>query len=256
MLSSKAIFGPSNSWRRQDSKETLQIQDFRLFSLLSADLRNLLLDIAGLARLLNDANRRHGPKLNIYAFHDTLILCGYRLLHISTLGGPRPTSYLENLVHLALTAFLMTMMRGLDHKISNIPLLSYLARLAAAAHLDNEQENQEVLLWMLFIGGASIFRQPDDLWLIPKITHTMSTLGLCTWQDVVQTLVKFPWVNAVHDKAGEALWQRSTSNYKSPPEVTLQSPIANIICDQEYFSLAPPILLSTLAVSSSRNQVR
>ena len=214
------MFGLPNGFRREDENQKLPILNSRLLRQLSADFQNILLDIMDLAWLVRDANAKGRKNFNGFPFHDNLLILGYRLICASPLGGPRPISYVENLVHLSLTAFIITFLRGFDRRIPDIPILSELARSAAQENFDNEQEIQEMLLWTLFIGAASIFRRPDDAWLIPKTTQTMHALELHTWEDVVRTLVKFPWVNAVHGQAGKALWHRSTSHYRSPSEVT------------------------------------
>jgi len=214
------LFGLPNGLRREDENQKLPVLYSRLLRQMSADLQILLIDITDLAWLVNDASAKDRPKLNGFPFHDNLLLLGYRLIYTSPLGGPRPISHVENVVHLGLTAFIITFLRGFDRQIPDIPILADLARAAAQENFDNEQENQEVLLWTLFIGAASIFRQPHDAWLIPKTTRAMHALDLDTWEDVVRTLVKFPWVNAVHDKAGQALWHRSNSHYRPPSEIT------------------------------------
>ena len=218
--SSTAMLGLPNGLRREDENQRLPVLNYRLLRHLSVDLQNLLVDITDIAWLVNDASAKDRPKLTGFPFHDYLLLLGYRLIYTSPLGGPRPLSKVENVVHLGLTAFIVAFLRGFDRQIPDIPILSKLARSAAQENFDKEQENQEVLLWILFIGAVSIFRQPDDAWLIPKTTQAMHALGLHTWEDVVRTLVRFPWVNAVHDKAGQALWHRSTSHYRPPSEVT------------------------------------
>ena len=218
--SSTAMFGLPNVLRREDGDEKLPVLYSWLLRQLGVDLQNLLIEITDLAWLVNDASAKDRPKFSAFPFHDKLLLLGYRLIHTSPLGGPRPISHVEDMVHLGLTAFIITFLRGFDRQIPNIPILSDLARAAAQENFENEQENQEVLLWTLFIGAASIFRQSDDAWLIPKTARAIHALDLYTWEDVVRTLLKFPWVNAVHDKAGQALWLRSTSYYQPSSELT------------------------------------
>lgn len=208
---STAIFGLRSNFGGQNDQNIPKVLDYRPFRQLSVDLQDLLIDTTGLARLLNDANAGQLPKLDNYIFHDTILLLGYRLVHVSPLGGPRPPSRLGNAVHLGLTAFVTTFLRKLDRTIPDIPLLSELVRSLAQEHFDDDQEYQEVLLWLLFIGRASIFKEPDDVWLIPKTAQTMHALGLHTWEDVSRTLAIFPWVNALHDPAGQALWHKSSS---------------------------------------------
>ena len=220
VTSSTAVFGLPNRLRREDGNQKLPVLNSRLLRQLSADLQTLLIDITELAWLVDNASAKERPKLNGFPVHDNLLLLGYRLNYTSPLGGPRPISCVENMIHVGLTAFIITFLRGFDRQIPDIPILSDLARSAAQENFDNEQENQEVLLWTLFLGAASIFGQPDDAWVIPKTTWAMHALDLHTWEDVVRTLDKFPWVNAAHNKAGQALWHRSTSNYRPPSEVT------------------------------------
>ena len=179
---------------------------------LRADLQYLLIDMTGLAWLLNDTNAGNRQKLHHYTFHDTIISLGYRIINISPLGGLHSTSRIANVVHLGLAAFLMTFLRRLDHRVSSMPLLSKLARSAAQEQSNNEKMPHDMLLWILFIGDASLFERLDDIWLIPTVTRTMRALNLHMWEDVQRALVKWPWVSTLHDKTGEALWHRSTSS--------------------------------------------
>jgi hypothetical protein len=198
-----------SSFKTKSERTQLSVLNSQLFKQLSTDLQSLLVDITHLAWVLNDAHTGQIPKVCGYKFHETLLLLGYELLHISPLGGPRPTNHLDNVVHLGLTAFIMAFFRGFDGKISGIPLLSELVRSAIKEHFNEERECQELLLWLLFIRGVSIFGQTDDAWLIAKTAETMQTLGLHTWEDVAQTMSKFPWVDAVYNKAGE--WYHAVS---------------------------------------------
>jgi hypothetical protein len=198
-----------SSFKERSDRTLLTIRNSQIFRQLSTNLQSVLMDITHLAWVLNDAHTHQIPKICAYAFHETLLLLGYDLIRISPLSGPRPTSHLDNVVHLGLTAFIMTFFRGLDSRISGIHLLSDLARSAIQEHFDSKREYQELLLWLLFIKGASIFKQMDDPWSIAKISETMQTLDLNTWEDVAETVSNFPWVGAIHDKAGQ--WYHAVS---------------------------------------------
>lgn len=193
----------------------------RQFRIMSIELQRLFVDLTSLAWRLNDARTGLQPKINDRIYYYTVLLHGYRLVNFSPLNGPRPTSGLENAIHLGLTAFIMTLFLGFDFKIKDVSLASDLARAAVQGQFDEEQEGQKLLLWVLFMGGASIFSQADDVWLNPKIASTMHALDLHTWQDVSQVLAKFPWVHATHDKAGQALWCRSAFRCRPQVEVAL-----------------------------------
>ncbi len=163
------------------------------------------MDIACLAGLLNDANAGRQPNLNTRAFHGTLLLLGYRLIYFSPLGGPRPAYHLENAVHLGLVAFMMPFMHRFDVKIPDSPLLSRLIHSAVQGAFGIEKDTQEVLLWIMLVGGASVLTQPKDRWLISLISHTMHTLRLHTWEDVARTMVRYPWIDAFHNKVCQTL---------------------------------------------------
>lgn len=178
---------------------------------LSTDLRDLFINNIHLAHMLNDGDAKRGPKLNTYAFHETTILIGYRLVSFSTLGGSRPTDSLENIVHLGLMAFIVSFLRGLDRRITDVPLLSELSRHAAQKAYDGEREDLEVLLWTLFIGTPSVYAPQDEEWLVPKTVDTMRALSLRSWDDVLGILTKFPWVHVVHDQGGRALWHKAAA---------------------------------------------
>lgn len=227
-----ATFGLRHSFRRQDDEKLPRGPNSpTLFKQLHVDLQGLLRDITGLASLLNDAGAGHRPKLNGYELEDTLLVLGYRLVSICPLGGLRPTSRLDNAVHLGLTAFMVTFLPRLDCRIADNPLLSNLARSAVQEHFGDERENQEVLLWILFIGGASVFKQSDETWLIPKAIRTLRALGLHAWEGVYETLAKFPWVDALHNKAGQALWRRSTSCHRPLAGVLQNDPVVQSSVD-------------------------
>lgn len=208
-LSSTAIVGLPNI-KREYFQRSASLPNAQLFGTVSADLQNHVIDITSLAWLVNDAAAGRRPKLNPKAFHDTLLLLGYHIVNFSPLGGPRPTNYLENAIHLGLTMFITTFLQGLDYKMADGPLLYKLAFSAAQERYIDNKEEKELLLWILFIGAASVFKEPDNTWLIPKTRLILDFLCLDTWDDVYRTLVKFPWVHVTHDKAGQALWHKST----------------------------------------------
>lgn len=171
-----------------------------------------------MAWLLNEAATGRRPKLDGFLLHNSLIILGYRLLHISPLNGPRPNKHIDNAVHLGLLAFIMTFLRGLDGTLPETTILSELVRSVAQSPFGNALEMQELLLWVLFIGHNSVFAPLDDTWLIPKTTRTMHALGLHTWEDVAQVVARFPWVNALHDKASQR--HRLASYYDASAEAT------------------------------------
>jgi hypothetical protein len=183
-----------------------------LLGSLHRDIQGIVIDVASLASTLNDAMQGVSPKLNSCAFHSDLLVLGYRLVNMYTLGGCRPKCTIENGIQLALTAFLVTFLPGLDRRIAHNALLSKLLLDAAQAFSDDGLDIQEILLWMLYIGAASSPQLGAHPTWISKLKETTDTLKLRTWEQVQDMLAKYPWVNAVHHAAGKALWLHSRKN--------------------------------------------
>ncbi|PKX89329.1 uncharacterized protein P174DRAFT_378809 [Aspergillus novofumigatus IBT 16806] len=183
-----------------------------LLGRLRRDIQDIFIEVISVASMLNDATNGVGPKLNSCAFHSDLLVLGYRLGNMYTLCGCRPKCPIENAIHLGLTAFLVTFLSGLDHRIAHNALLSNLLANAAQDLADDTLDAQEILLWILCIGAASSPQLGAHPTWITKSKETIDTLKLKTWEQVQDILAKYPWVNAVHDTAGKTLWHQSNIN--------------------------------------------
>jgi hypothetical protein len=133
----------------------------------------------------------------------------YRLIKVSPLAGPRPTNNLEDMLHLALTAFTTTLFLGFGSALLRAPLLPASLRDSAQRYRPEDKESQQLLLWVLLVGRASVFTDLDECWLVPKMREIGVALELRTWEDIWCVLIQFPWVNLVHGRAGRALWEKS-----------------------------------------------
>ncbi|KFY62870.1 hypothetical protein V496_04345 [Pseudogymnoascus sp. VKM F-4515 (FW-2607)] len=207
---STSLFGRFNGPEINYDIELTNVIDPRLSEHLSANLQAVLRDMGSLARLMNDASARRCPRIRPYIFLDTVILLGYRLIQVSPLAGPRPSNRLENAVHVGLAVYMMAFLRGLDMKVTHVPLISDLARSVVQNDVGSERVDREIVLWILFVGETSAFGDADHGWLISKIAETTRFLGIDTWEGVSRILATFPWVNDVHGKSAQALWYKST----------------------------------------------
>jgi hypothetical protein len=181
-----------------------QIVNFQFTKLLNPDLQDVLSDILILAYVLNN-HEKVLIKLNAYSCQQIVILVSYRLIQISQLVTPRLTRNLENMIHLALTAFTTTLSLGFGSAALKAPLLVKLLRELAQEFQAHDAETQKVFLWVLFIGRASVFNDLCDWWIVPKIREIHIDLNLRTWEDVRKILSRFPWVDSVHGQSGRAL---------------------------------------------------
>ncbi|OJI99598.1 hypothetical protein ASPVEDRAFT_39002 [Aspergillus versicolor CBS 583.65] len=175
---------------------------------LPAKDRDLFIDVLLLASLLNKAIAGVAPKLHAVELDQDMILLGYRLLRLKPLGLPPGTSRLQHRVHLGMAAFLMTFLHGWDGSVTQNDALVGLLLSEVQRPFNSDENDLETFLWLLFIGAASL-----SLWKHPKwisITKDiLQGLKVKRWEDVKELLARYPWVNAVHDPAGQELWHGS-----------------------------------------------
>ncbi|TGJ86318.1 hypothetical protein E0Z10_g2454 [Xylaria hypoxylon] len=183
-----------------------------LIANVDEDLRGVFEDICTLAWLVND-DAIHGVRVDDYDFHAVLLLVGYRLLDLRPLNTPIETSdTIELLLHLGLAALMTKFFFTLGLKPPDVVLLNHCIVSAALERRYNTREKQELLLWLLFTGKASVFTGVDeDIWLIPKISQVATKLDLSTWDHVSRTLQKFPWVRTFSNDTAQTLWDQICS---------------------------------------------
>jgi len=178
---------------------------------LSSELLDVFLDVATIAYLLNNHDKLK-VKMNAYSFQDAAIGISYRLVRIRPLAAQRYTNEVENMLHLALTAFITQLFLT----STSAPLLPGLLREAAQNYLPQDSESRKILLWVLFIGNSSsVFADIDESWIFPKIADTCLDLGPRTWPDIHGVLSQFPWINLAHDNAGQELWKQVQKHRES-----------------------------------------
>ncbi|KAE8343120.1 hypothetical protein BDV24DRAFT_129712 [Aspergillus arachidicola] len=175
---------------------------------LPASLRNILVDMLFLASMLNNAIAGVLPKINAADFYDDIISLGYRLLNVKPLSSTDGICSLQNKVHLGLTAFLVTFLQDWDGQIVRNDLLSSVLLAEVQQPLSSEQDIQEILVWLLFIGSASSCLWKHPAWVLTT-RRTLLGLGVSSWENIKSILSRFPWVDVVHDTAGQALWYAS-----------------------------------------------
>lgn len=188
-------------------------------SRVDENLRATFEDVSTIAWLLNEGVH-HGITIDDYELHNVLLIVGYRLLNMRPLNAPAAfIEGLESLLHLGLVAVVTMCFLTIGLR-SDVVLLNHLIASATLEQHYNgdDQVAQELLLWLLFTGKASVFKDAiEDIWLIPRIAQVAAQLGLCAWDQVERTLRKFPWVRAFTNDAAQALWRQADSFSRSLP---------------------------------------
>jgi hypothetical protein len=199
--------------RSRLSNQVTTVVDSLVFKSWNDRLQDVLIDLVGFAALVNDAGVGLCARLDPHQLHFTVLLLGYKIIDANSLGGSQLTTWSENTIHLGLVAFLLSFVRRLDNKIADNLLLYKLLNSAVREDIGSDPAKLELLLWILFIGWTSVFKDSDKPWVAAKTKDTLMALGLYDWEAVRKRLTRYPWVHVLHDKLGSQLWQRSMPDF-------------------------------------------
>lgn len=170
-----------------------------------AELRCVIADLITVSHLLN--RDRMCFKSEPYTFQEIWISVSYRLLHRYPLTGSRPEKDSDNAWYLGVLALITTFLfRNSRSQPVSYDLLAESLRDVLKGTSSNDLEGT-TFLWLLFIGGVSIFGATDRIWLLPRIQACLLNLNIDNWQTARNKIRKFPWIDAAHDKPGHELWQ-------------------------------------------------
>ena len=166
-------------------------------------LNQVLLDANGIVALLNmDCVRfRFEPDM----LQEIIVSIGCRLVAFHPLCEPQLESRLDSAYHIGLTAFITTLFLQVGRRrFQKYGLVGQHLKLAIEKGL--EEEDNSVMLWLLFVGGISVLEGGDQAWLHSRIHHVAASLELDSWDMLRQHLLQFPWIISLHDEPGKALW--------------------------------------------------
>ena len=170
------------------------------------ELRCVVEDLMSVSHVLN--GDRTCFKLEPYAFQEIWISVSYRLLHRYPLAGSRPEKGSENAWHLGLLALITTyLFRNGHFQRLSYDLLAGTLRDAIQGKSSNHLMEETAFLWLLFIGGISVFGSIDRTWLLPQIKTCLINLNINNWRTARDKIRKFPWIDEAHDKPGHELWK-------------------------------------------------
>lgn len=202
-----------------------EIRDARRSNQSGISFSDVTANVTHFASLLNRC-AKIDRKIDQRDFNNSIMMLGYRLIHVSPLNGPRPTNAVDDMLHFGLAAFLTSFLLEIGARPQGFPLLTHTTCAAIEIHSEQSVQYREILLWSLFVGASSTFRCLDDRWLIARVTDTMVSLDLNTWEDVSRTVSKFPWVNSVHDQSGQSLWQKTRPGHGKGNELQPNLPLS------------------------------
>jgi hypothetical protein len=176
----------------------------------SSRLSSIMLSVVSFAGLLNGRERKGRTKLDPLSYTETIVSLLYRLIEVAPLRQPRPLlgGLYDDVTHLAMLAFMTTLLPEYGHNDSSYLLLSDSLESAIQnlhfTSAETQDSGSSLLLWALYIGGVSVLKRKDHRWLI---LDTCERLDLHDWPAVLRQLCGFPWIHTLHDVPGRSLWE-------------------------------------------------
>ena len=170
---------------------------------LDPDLHEILLDITSVTSLVK--NLPTDLTIELTTFQEMLVSICSRLIRFHPLQSLKQKSDIEAVYHIGLTIFMMTLFLQYDHRrILQYELVSL--RLKDVLDRGLDEVDDDLVLWLLLIGGIWISSGTDRFWLTSRIMELARRLGLNSWADVHGYVSTFPWISTLHDQPGRAVW--------------------------------------------------
>lgn len=171
-------------------------------------LLSATLDIQSFANLLNGVGADNKLDQLDFAQHVQHLL--HRLLSFAPLATSRRLTRVENVLHLALVAAMVTLLHEYGRQHSRYDLLSGRVREALQVFIPVGVWEEELLLWVVFVTGISVLESQDDEWLLPMVQSRCRRLELRMWEQVQVKLSAFVWIHAMHDHSGKRLYEAAS----------------------------------------------
>jgi hypothetical protein len=163
--------------------------------------RDLFIDLLALSRA-----KTRRPKLTSSSFTASIIQIDYRVLELSRANLRKESGYLDDLLLLVMQCFTLSIFKQPCLRDQRFSLLQNQFQTVVEISRTDLTKYHDVSLWALFLGSMSLFTDSGNWWLLSKISECISSLQLRYWDDTLQTLVKFPWIEALHNHRGKTLW--------------------------------------------------
>ena len=169
---------------------------------LNLHLREVFDDMTALCDLLN--HNIKPASMDLVMYQEILLSIFYRLLRFRSLNQALETFDENSLVHLGLVLCTMTV---LLHHGTRTVIDFHLVSDCLECVLDSvtEQHDTELVLWLLSMGG--IWTSGAE-WVVDRIKSQAGSLASARWNVVHERLTKLPWINVLHDKAGQSFWDK------------------------------------------------
>jgi hypothetical protein len=171
---------------------------------LNPYLHEILIDVTNISILFNEIPPN--TKLKYLTFAEIVHSMCYRLLRFQPLHEPSSLSDLEDVYHIGLTLFMITLFMQFDQQ-RLLKCDAVFSRLRSILYRDLAELDNDLVLWILFMGGIWITDGPDYSWLHWKIRKLTLSMGIDSWTEICSVISAFPWIKNLHNEPGVALWE-------------------------------------------------
>lgn len=189
------------------------------------EFSRLMYEAVEFSMVLNGVGQKGSSRLEPLHFMEMMIWVLYQLVRAARLGEPRsspdladPKRRYDEVANLGMLAFMSTLLPeyGREPGRSGSPLLCRCLRSSIQdvhfiSTLEDNRQCLLLLLWALFIGGVTVIKGKELPELRPLILETSDRLKLHDWSAVQDQLCRFPWICALHNSPGQALWEACQS---------------------------------------------
>lgn len=172
---------------------------------LNPYLYEILVDVTNVAMLFNSIPPN--TRINYLTFAELVHSICYRLSRFQPLHEPSSLSGLEDVYHIGLTMFMITLFMQFDHSQRVLKCDAVFSRLRSILYRDLVELDNDLVLWILFMGGIWITNGPDDSWLHWKIKKMTLSMGIDSWMEIHSVISAFPWIKNLHNTPGITLWE-------------------------------------------------
>lgn len=136
------------------------------------------------------------------------ILC-YRLLLYSPAVYTPKVDFFE-VCRLGVQIYLQTLVFGFPScrmfcTVLIRKLQSYVKHISSRT-TGGEELPREMLLWLMFLGGIITQDRSTRSWFVSLLPHIAGQLRLHSWDDIKEVLVKFLWIETIHEQLCKDLW--------------------------------------------------
>lgn len=175
---------------------------------LDGNLSHVWGKLRGFCTMVNTASKTH-RRLSAQALLDNMASNVYPLLNMRfACGSVSETFRLASLAFCS-NAFLQWQGMNLNYKSLPSKYRQSLLELGRSADVVPPR----VMLWLLMMGGIALFTGEEDrLWLLPWLRAFISDCALVGWEDVRDCIKPFLWIDLIHDKRGELLYDAAMSS--------------------------------------------